>query len=264
MLRSDADIVSERYPIVGMEFYNSGIRIIRQSKLEKDPPRGVRMEIAELSKSSLSRLAFLAQNTPAKFASMLTLSYGRIFPSDGVQVKASLNRFLSFLRARYSPMQYLWFLEFQRRGAPHIHILLDHPVIEADRVIIAYRWTAAAMFYALLDKEYELAAIVDCEAKMKLVHAHPRTWENLRSSGGAAGYVTAYATKPKQKVVPRAFHNVGRFWGNSKKARPKMLFSVPANENDARSELMKRGHKMADAEIIPKYISTYKPETING
>lgn len=257
MIKQTANEVRDRYPIVGMEFYTNGLRIMRESKLDNKMPRGRRADIMELSKSSLSRLAFTAQNTNIELLSMLTLSYGRIYPSDGVLLKKSLNRFLVFLKQRYHNLEYLWFLEFQKRGCPHLHILLSVEPPEFDRLVVADKWVAAAMEYAVVDREYSMAEIIDCRNKMTMVHAHKKAWEKLRSKNGAAGYVTKYATKTAQKQVPRRYHNVGRFWGNSRGVKPKKLFTTQATEIDVRTHLGKMGHVLTNCEIVPKYISTH-------
>ncbi len=192
---------------------------------------------------------------------MLTLSYGNIYPSNGYLVKKSLNRFLTFLRTRYSNLGYIWFLEFQARGAPHFHVLLDQDVIPGDRDLVASRWLIAAIEFTMLDREYPPWLIADTALKMFKVHRHPKTWEKLRSADGGRGYVTSYASKPNQKEVPKQFGNVGRFWGNSKNAIPRPLSTQGATETGVRLYLQSIDHPMANAEIIPKHISTYtKPE----
>lgn len=258
MLKLTSEEIRERFPIVGLEFYPQGIKIKRKSNLSKKAPRGRKMHIEKLSQSSLSKLAFLGQNTPLKLKSMLTLSYGKIYPSDGYMVKASLNRFLTWLRGRYEKLGYIWFLEFQKRGVPHVHVLLDVPVCEEDRKVVASRWLKSALDHCLTQRDYQAWEVADAALKMFKVHKHGKTWEAIRSDNGARGYIAKYATKTHQKEVPKAFGSVGRFWGNSQNAKPKPLSTQPATEQGVRLYLEAIGSKAKNLPILPKHISTYK------
>lgn len=84
---------------------------------------------------------------------------------------------------------------------------------------------------------------------------HPSTWQQLRSPEGAAKYITAYASKPRQKQVPKEFQDVGRFWGNS----PDLALGMPeaiidTDEEELRDWLCRIGHPVADWEILPKVV----------
>lgn len=257
MIRLTPEEIKRRFPVSGLRFYRSGLEVRRKSVSKKRPVGGKKRAVQTLSKSSLSRLAFTAQNTGVEFASMLTLTYGKIYPGDGVVVKKSLNRFLTFLRKRYAPLSYLWFLEFQKRGAPHVHLMIGIKVVRTDRLLVAGMWLQATMAFSVLDREIEPLDFADCCLKMWRVHKHEKSWENLRSRDGARGYITKYASKPHQKVVPKEFHNVGRFWGHSRDVKAKILFTQDAVEADVRQHLRNIGHKMAESEVLPRYLSTY-------
>jgi len=165
-----------------------------------------RQKITKLSYKSLQALAFTASNTEATFESILTLTYPKIYPADGKIVKKHLNRILKCLRP--TSYSYLWFLEFQRRGAPHLHILLSQRVGHNSQRWISKRW-------------YE---IVGSEDPKHL--AAGTNWENVRKADGAKRYAIKYATKPDQKQVPVEFQNVGRFWGCSRSVKPQMKREV--------------------------------------
>jgi len=161
-----------------------------------------RQQITQLSYKSLQNLAFTASNTAATFQSILTVTYPSEFPADGRIVKKHLNKLLGCLRpTNYS---YLWFLEFQRRGAPHIHLLLSQRVGTNDLRWISKRW-------------YK---IVGSEDPKHL--AAGTNWENVRAADGAKRYAIKYASKPEQKTVPAEYSNVGRFWGCSRSVKPTM------------------------------------------
>lgn len=53
---------------------------------------------------------------------------------------------------------------------------------------------------------------------------HKRAGTNLeraRSTDGAKHYAVKYAMKMRQKRVPKLYRNVGRFWGHSRRVKPK-------------------------------------------
>lgn len=157
---------------------------------------GKRKGIVELTRESLARMVFLLQNTDTRFLSMVTLTYPGNWESDGKRVKGQLNRFLSWARARGFGL-YVWFLEFQKRGAPHFHILFESDVTQHRREI-SKRWYDAV---GSGDPKH-LAAGTNAEL--------------LRSEDGAARYAAKYAAKIEQKRVPLEYVNVGRFWGASR------------------------------------------------
>jgi len=88
-----------------------------------------------------------------------------------------------------------WFLEFQKRGAPHFHGIISKEVTDEE-----------------LKKEWY--KIVNSNDPKHLIHgAHISA---IRSTDGYAHYLTGYLTKEGQKFVPLEFQDVGRFWGYSR------------------------------------------------
>lgn len=75
----------------------------------------------------------LKPNSVRAYCSMITLTYGKDYPSDKIS-KLHLDHFLKRLRRFHdkeypnTPFHYLWVLEKQKRGAPHYHILTPHYV----------------------------------------------------------------------------------------------------------------------------------------
>ena len=164
---------------------------------------GERGEVDEFSLASRKRLAFVASNTDVVFSCMVTLTYPGEYSSDGRDVKGHLNRFLSW--ARYNGCgEYLWFIEFQRRGAPHFHILTESWLEPAE---VSKRWYRAVG-----------------SGDERHLRAGTRV-ERLRSSEGGARYAVKYAMKMYQKSVPESYRNVGRFWGHSRGVKPEPVAS---------------------------------------
>lgn len=174
---------------------------------------GRKSDIEELSVESRKRLAFTASNSSCAWQSMITLTYGNEFPQNGRQVKRDLNLFLSALRYRIAGVRYLWFLEFQRRGAPHVHILLSTGFDELVFGHLVGKWITLASAYAESDVS---------EENIRKFNRHLREdgvydfWQNARSERGLSHYAVKYATKTEQKVVPGNYQSVGRFWGASR------------------------------------------------
>lgn len=151
--------------------------------------RSVRSCIREFSDASRRRLVHTIRNMD-DMPVFLTLTYPNDFPMDGKIVKKHLNLFLTWLRKR--GVSGIWFMEFQRRGAPHFHMLLSEAI---DFPIIARRW-------------YEIVGSGD----MKHFAAGTRI-EYMREVAAGVRYAEKYAIKSEQKLVPEGFESVGRFWG---------------------------------------------------
>lgn len=186
-----------------LHVYKSDCLLQRAYKFVPIPPGGSREEIERWTYKSRRRLAFVAANTDVIFKAMITLTYPKEFPGDGKAVKRHLGNFLRYLRHNEAMVEYLWFLEFQKRGAPHVHLLLDKPESDLpDKKAISSTW-------------YRICGSGDG----KHLLAGTRT-ENLRSADGGTRYAVKYAMKMEQKNVPEEFRNVGRFWGHSRGVKP--------------------------------------------
>jgi len=215
-------------PVVSVEIFKRDVRVHRRGVLHKGN-RGVapkRSNIKTLSRKSRMRLAFIANNTDVVFKTMVTLTYPSHYPSDGKLVKAHLNTFLTWARRVLSHPSYLWFLEFQKRGAPHVHILIDSALStdKAERVAVYNK--VAQRWYGIVGSgdEHHLRAGTRVE--------------RIRKPDGAARYALKYAYKCEQKIVPARYRNVGRFWGCSRDVRPTESLVIPIDELSVRSILV--------------------------
>lgn len=239
-----SDNTSDYLPDVsGFKLFSNGtVEVLYNGTgLKGRPEFGPRGRIERLSSRSRQRLAFTVFETKVTFKSMMTLTYPEIFPKNGKVVKNHLNRFLNYVR-RNVAREYLWFLEFQRRGAPHFHVLLSEAV--GDRQEFALQWA-------------RIAAGSELEAeKVVRVHSHRSQWQNVKKPDAAQRYALKYALKPYQKYVPRDYQDVGRFWGASRGVKE----SVPdglqydCTEIALRALLTQTGHAAAKMEFLPKYV----------
>ena len=129
------------------------------------------------------------------------LTYPAEFPTDGRVVKDHLAKFRYRWRKSYGQPQGAWKLEFQDRGAPHIHLLLKQPDLD---LVSVRQWIAEAWS--------EIVAAADQE-KHKRVGTSCGLWRSERSPGR---YFAKYGTKfdkARQNETPPDFEAPGRFWG---------------------------------------------------
>jgi len=240
--------------IVAIEIYKQDV-VVKREGLNKTPPPSTRGKVTEFSQASRKRLAFVASNTPVQLRTMITLTYPAEYPSDGKAVKLQLRQFLDWLSKETGGCEYLWFLEFQARGAPHFHILTDWP-LPRDR-------DHKVMWYArIAQKWYEIVDSGDFKHRL----AGTRT-ETLRSADGGARYAVKYAQKMRQKHVPENYQNVGRFWGHTRAVKPTPLETHRATEDDVRGML--EGWKYEPPAHVPVWRVLYNQagwatEYING
>lgn len=212
-------------PIVGAMIYKNDVVIVRAPG-KAAGKRGDRKEITEFSARSRQRLAFVACNTDATFRQMVCLTYPGEYSNDGQEVKRHLKAFLQWLR-RYlnRGFSYLWFLEFQIRGAPHLHIVLDVPWPTSGSDVKSWRRLISRRWYDIVGSGDER-------------HLRAGTSvEKIRKPDGAKRYAVKYSMKMRQKIVPPAYQNVGRFWGCSKDVLPTPKETIRVTEDDVRGAL---------------------------
>ena len=155
--------------------------------------RGV---ISEFSDRSRGRLLFTAFNSVVDWLGYAVLTYPLEFPNDGRKVKRDIDALCKWLVREFGA-KFIWGIEFQERGAPHINLLVDQFI---PKGAFGWRW-------------FEIVGSGD----PKHLVAGTRI-EFCRSTEQAAGYMAAAysAKKSAQKEVPEGFQNVGRFWGCSR------------------------------------------------
>lgn len=173
-------------------------RQLSQSELRSRKGGGRRGKISGLSNAAWRRFILALRNGP-HLTYRLTLTYPAQFPTDGKIVSDHTKRMRRSLVER--GVSGIWYLEFQTRGAAHIHMLLDRRV---DKEWVSARW----------------ARIVgDVDAN----HARVGTAvERIRDQKRAF----AYALKRVSKTVPSGFTDPGRLWGCFGKAKTKPVMVI--------------------------------------
>jgi hypothetical protein len=188
---------------IWIEQYPQDVRIVRKT-LNIRPRVGgaLRGQIDAFSDSSRRRLRHTAGNAFPALTSQFMLSYHLDWP-DGRDVKRHLNRFLTWLRQRLPGVGYIWILEFQARGAPHIHLFLTAAHSQALGAELGAKWN-------------RIAAPGD-QAHLAF-HQHQKNF--MPWNMGSGQYLTKYLDKEAQKRVPDGFGWSGRFWGSSRNLVP--------------------------------------------
>lgn len=210
--------------VVGIELYRNDVVVKRQGKAPQVHDQ-TRMEVKEFSKASRKRLAFVASNTPITFTTLITLTYPGEFSSDGDKCRRDRRAFLDWLRRETGGCEYLWFLEFQQRGAPHLHVLTDALWPRTRDSVTALRFRVSTTWYRIVGSGDTRHLAAGCRT------------EKLRSARGGTHYAVKYAQKMRQKVVPEGYTNVGRFWGHSRKVKPEAPTLIHCTEDDVRGVL---------------------------
>jgi hypothetical protein len=159
----------------------------------KDEATSKHSKIVEFSPRAARRLRHTVRNCDDLLKVFITLTYPKAFPCDGKETKKHLNAFLQFLQRR--GIKCIWVLEFQRRGAPHIHIIASDCIPKAE---LAERW------YSIVGSGDER-------------HLRAGTQiDFIKTKEQIYGYLSNYVKKLEQKRPPEGFENVGRFWGASR------------------------------------------------
>lgn len=165
---------------------------------------GQRGRVARFSGKSRSRLGRYLAGCRAEYRFMGTLTVGSDWSRDGAEFKSALDRFFVwFMRAQRrhckpgdaDVQSICWWLEFQARGAPHVHFLYTCRV----------PWKESAIKWA---------ECIDPEGRDSSLWRTSTKFESIRGNRGqVANYAKKYARKWEQKTVPQDYENVGNFWG---------------------------------------------------
>ena len=175
---------------------------------------GKRGKIVEFSADSRKRLAFVASNANCTWGSMVTLTY-HTSPNNGKLVKKDLNAFLTYVKKLLPEVKVCWFLEFQERGAPHVHILLDRTYVLETGDLLAESWTKKACKYTDNPVVKEHIRWFNSRDRPASGTTGTQFWQDARACNGLSHYAVKYATKMQQKTVPPKYQDVGRLWGAS-------------------------------------------------
>lgn len=185
---------SDHYDVLTVKVYPKDFHITDYVKKVSNFPitRKKRGSVREFSMGSIKRFKFILRNTIHLMNFEAALTYPNEYPNDGLIIKKHFHRMRS--RLNYKGYKYIWTLEFQKRGAPHFHMLLDR---EIEKSTLAKMW-------------FDIVKSGDEKHLDRGVHI-----AKIKTKEGMLHYFTSYLSKQDQKSVPYEFQNVGRFWGYS-------------------------------------------------
>lgn len=221
--------------------------------IEKSEETAKRGDVTEFSTKSRVRFAWTLTTSTVNFTHLCTLTYGENYPTDNITVKVHRERVIAVIRRLYAKengkewvnskdVGYVWFTEFQARGAIHFHILLSHKI---DQTKILRVW---------LKINEEMGNDTD-----KVKYVHTRTdkrgdsfiMQREKIKGGLKRYGVKYGLKMKQKNPPKWWK--GRFYGYSKNV--KNTDYIEYIECDEKSLRIALGDGRANKyEVLPRYI----------
>lgn len=175
----------------------------KKSKIKR-PPMRKKGDIKGLSKDSRRRLIKKVNKVDYKNREMpywVTLTYPQRFPTDSQEYKADLDAFLKRLKRKFGEVEYIWRLEFQKRGAPHYHLILFLPDWEGKiqylRKWISRNWYEVAQRFWDRKDEKHLKAGTNCK--------------RIKNYRQLISYVSKYMGKCDDKVKDTP----GRVWAAS-------------------------------------------------
>jgi hypothetical protein len=157
---------------------------------------GVRGRITTFSPASRRRLLNLVNSINkerAPLPTLVTLTYPSTWPKSPRMWKEQLDNFRSRLVRRYGKIPAVWRLEYQRRGAPHFHVLIFAELKTDDLIPFVSR-----SWYEVVGSgdEKHLAAGTRCE--------------RVRSWRGVVSYAAKYLGEPERLRLDQ--EPPGRFW----------------------------------------------------
>lgn len=158
------------------------------------PTRGI---ITEFSKKSRLRMLRLLHSITFDNPLLVTLTYKDIV-NNSREYHDDLRAFRQVLERMYGKTRVVWKLEFQKRGAPHFHLLLLD-IRKVDIPALGSAWCRIAGITGQ-DGTWQAFDVKD----------HDRDGNDLRNP---AAYAAKYVGK---EVIPddyQGFPNPGRFWG---------------------------------------------------
>jgi hypothetical protein len=181
------------------------------------PGAFARENIKGFSYKSERRMRMVLEDTIHLYSHFCVLTYPSDFPLDGKTVKRNLHALIQLLR-RQDIKDYFWGIEFQKRGAPHINILLPC-AIDGDRLRKAW------------------FKIVGSGDENHLTYG--ASIEEIRDKSKLSTYIVGYQYKRQQKDVPVEFQNVGRFWGSTRSSKASGMFTKRFSSIEALNEYIK-------------------------
>lgn len=162
-----------------------------------------RGKVTSFTKKSRKRLLeMIARLRTAMQACFITLTYGQAWPSEKI-AKKHLKAFIRRIRKHYPRASIIWRLEYQKRGAPHFHLIVFRlPFIPKEKV--------AQVWAEIIGAEF-------CDNSREISRPPFTRIESIDNKRKAMMYVAKYVAKAEgggfNNVPYQNQHSEGRFWG---------------------------------------------------
>jgi hypothetical protein len=158
---------------------------------------GKRGEVKIFSAASRYRLFQQLHKLEFETVTFITLTYPAIFPTDPKVYKANLKEWRRRFEEKWGKVQAVWRLEFQKRGAPHFHIMyLDCPFIPIEDM--CWMWKSVTH---TMDMAHEILGV-----DLKLI-------TSSKEEALIASYLGKYIAKVDERIQDGANNKRGRWWG---------------------------------------------------
>lgn len=186
---------NQRKPYLEMAEGGEFISVHIPRPLSIPASKGRRGKVHEFSRSSRRRLqrtiAGINRDSMPYLPLFITLTYPAEYSANSEDWKRNLDTLLKRIARRFPHAAAIWKLEFQRRGAPHFHVLLF------NMRYLSHTWVARAW--------------TDIVAPGNEKHLKAGTEvRRVKSWSGVAHYAAKYMSKKDQSVKAA---DVGRHWG---------------------------------------------------
>ena len=165
--------------------------------LPRSTPAAKRGAVQVFSAASRKRLFEFMHQIEFYRLTFITLTYPRVWPSDGKEVKKHLRRFRARLERKFGKLRVMWRMEFQDRGAPHFHLLI------LDAPWICRFWLSRAWYLCVGSKDpkhFRYGSSIEAVAKKG-------------ENGKVFAYVGKYIGKLDQAERKDKNGWTGRYWG---------------------------------------------------
>lgn len=202
------------------------------------PSQNLRKEVTNFSYKSKRNMRLILEDTSELWKVWVVLTYPFEFPFDGRKVKRDIDVLNHWLK-RKNIKNYFWGLEFQKRGAPHINVLLPCRV-DISRLSKAWYKIVGSGDTKHLKSGVDIQKITEKDGKLDT-------------------YLIGYNLKKSQKDVPENFKNVGRFWGCSRFLNPSGSFTYRFNSTKALIDFILPIEEYYKAKIDKWYEGKKKP-----
>ena len=180
-----------------VELHASAVVVSCKNRVAARVGGGSRKDITEFSSTSRLRMLRALHNLVFSSCLLITLTYDKDFPVDSRIYQAHLQAFRKWFERRYGKKIVVWRLEFQKREAPHFHLV----VLTDERVCIpccslAWHRISGCASLAHLKVGFDVKGVSG--------------EENVKNVGA---YIAKYISKVGDIDNSHGVKKTGRFWG---------------------------------------------------